>query len=726
MRRLHRYLSFTTLFLVCSMAITGAILSTLPAFESLNVAPSSSTATVADVAATAVANVPGIERLEQKASGKIIAYAFTDANGMQSFVLDPLTGDAEQLGPSSSLVGFFTELHRSLFLGELGRALAGIAAASMVVFCISGVLLLVKRCGGWSKMLVPAKGSLWQKLHVEVSRLSAAGLILMSITGIYMSLASFDLIGSTSSKQPDFPAVVMQGTAVPVGALSALVQTPFSSVRELVFPYPNDPSDVFTVKTSEGVGYVDQVSGEWLAFAPNSFGQKLYETFYMLHTGEGVWWFGLLMGVFATSIPLLAITGALIWWLGYKSKVRIQQNASLKDADVVIMVGSESNTTWGFARTLHKAIRETGMTAHTCDMNDLSTCHLEVGKLLVLTSTHGDGAAPTNADQFIEKIAKLEVQSKPDIAVVGFGDSGFAQFCQFAKDVETALVTRELSPALALRTIDKQCVQSFAAWGRDLQSIFGQAITLEHCLEKPKTSELALTKQAVYGTDTDQPVRVLRFEALTGRLPKFSAGDLVAVYAGQSSAPRYYSLASSSTDGFLEICVKRHSHGMCSGFLHELAQGDTIEVSIKPNPSFRMAPDSQPTIMIGAGTGIAPLIGLARANHKKQPLNMYWGGRHPNSDFLYEDTLLACTQDGRIASLLTAFSRIEDGQYVQQKLCEDAENIRSLVSNGARILICGGKDMADGVQTKLNEILLPIGTNVQTLKRSERYLEDVY
>nr|WP_274620435.1 hypothetical protein [Colwellia maritima] len=48
-------------------------------------------------------------------------------------------------------------------------------------------------------------------------------------------------------------------------------------------------------------------------------------------------------------------------------------------------------------------------------------------------------------------------------------------------------------------------------------------------------------------------------------------------------------MASSSSDGELEICVREHRGGLCSSFLYALNVGDTIEAFIKPNPGFRPA-----------------------------------------------------------------------------------------------------------------------------------------
>jgi sulfite reductase (NADPH) flavoprotein alpha-component len=49
-----------------------------------------------------------------------------------------------------------------------------------------------------------------------------------------------------------------------------------------------------------------------------------------------------------------------------------------------------------------------------------------------------------------------------------------------------------------------------------------------------------------------------------------------------------------------------------------------------------------------------------------------------------------------------------------------------MVSTGAQILVCGGRDMAAGVKQVFDDILRPLATDVETLRADGRYLEDVY
>src|SRR5690606_30923116 len=157
------------------------------------------------------------------------------------------------------------------------------------------------------------------------------------------------------------------------------------------------------------------------------------------------------------------------------------------------------------------------------------------------------------------------------------------------------------------------------------------------------------------------------------------------------------SLASASRDGLLEICVRRHPYGVCSGMLHALQPGEYVSAFIKSNPYFRPALGKRATILIGAGTGIGPLVGFIRNNTAKHPMYLYWGGRDPASDFLYKPELQEYLGDRRLSQLSTAFSRAEQRAYVQDRVIGDAPQMRQLIETGAQILVCGGRSMADSI-----------------------------
>ena len=133
-----------------------------------------------------------------------------------------------------------------------------------------------------------------------------------------------------------------------------------------------------------------------------------------------------------------------------------------------------------------------------------------------------------------------------------------------------------------------------------------------------------------------------------------------------------------------------------------------------------------PLILIGAGTGIGPLAGFVRANAARRPVHLFFGMRHPDSDFLYGVDLSTWQTEGRLSQLITAISRGARPRYVQDALRAEGAQVAQLIRDGARVMVCGGREMAAGVTDALAEILAPIGLTPVALKAEGRYVEDVY
>ncbi|WP_417606066.1 DUF2271 domain-containing protein [Primorskyibacter flagellatus] len=101
------------------------------------------------------------------------------------------------------------------------------------------------------------------------------------------------------------------------------------------------------------------------------------------------------------------------------------------------------------------------------------------------------------------------------------------------------------------------------------------------------------------------------------------------------------------------------------------------------------------------------------------------GGKSKYYEHL-SDWLRAWQETGLLTRLVTAVSRGANPHYVQGALRGDADQVAQLIRDGARVMVCGGRDMAAGVADALAEILAPTGLTPAVLKAEGRYVEDVY
>jgi sulfite reductase (NADPH) flavoprotein alpha-component len=734
LRALHRWPGLLAFLLLCLLALSGAALSVFPAAERWSAPPAETGLSVAELAARIKAAYPGVEQIRRAPSGRITAYWFEqDAPG--AAVIDPATGHASASADPNPVQRWLTTLHRSLFLDDAGRMVMAAGALAMLVLSLSGVLLVARRAGGWRRWFSPLRGPLAGRLHVEIARIAVAGLMLSSATALWMTASTFGLL-------PDEPAAlavpggVSGRTGMPVTDIEALRNTAVTSLRDLSFPAPDDPADVFTLTTEEGSGYIDQGTGAVLAWSPLSAWERVSETIYMLHTGQGAATLGLLLGFLALGVPAMAGTGTVIWFAARRGRPRIRGNAPLSKADTVLLVGSEGGSTWGFAATLHKALRGAGQSIHAAALSNFDASRLARAKhVIVLASTYGDGDEPASARGFLAKLQAMETPPAAELAVLGFGDSSFPAFCGYAERISSLAARKGWPQFLGLATVDRQSAQDFARWGSELGAVFGLALDLVHQPVLPTATPLSLVSRRDYGADVQAPSSILRFslpapslwQRLTGAgFTRFEAGDLLGIVPEGSSVPRFYSLASGAADGFIEIVVRRQPGGLCSGQLTMLEPGQTASAFLRPNPAFRVGEGAAPVILVGAGSGIGPLAGFIRANARRRPMHLFFGMRHAASDFLYGDELARWHEQGRLTRLVTAASRGRQPHYVQDALRLEAAEVMALIGQGARIMVCGGREMAAGVSEALAHILRPAGLTPAMLKAEGRYVEDVY
>ncbi|WP_052177663.1 2Fe-2S iron-sulfur cluster-binding protein [Methylotenera sp. G11] len=105
---------------------------------------------------------------------------------------------------------------------------------------------------------------------------------------------------------------------------------------------------------------------------------------------------------------------------------------------------------------------------------------------------------------------------------------------------------------------------------------------------------------------------------------------------------RSYSLASlPAEDYFLELHVLRQDGGIMSNWLvDELNTGDGIDIqNAEGSCHYQTTAEDSPLLMIGTGTGLAPLIGIVRdaLHHRHQhEIHLYHGGRSTDRFYLHE------------------------------------------------------------------------------------------
>jgi len=239
------------------------------------------------------------------------------------------------------------------------------------------------------------------------------------------------------------------------------------------------------------------------------------------------------------------------------------------------------------------------------------------------------------------------------------------------------------------------------------------------------------------------------FDAFPGTTPPVDV--LIELLPRQK--PRMYSIASSPRANPREARIMagvlalpgpdgRLRRGLCSHYLRDLAPGDAARVALKAAPR-RLPQDFEgPLLLIGAGTGLAPLCGILEDRairgvlaREAAPVALYAGFRSP-AEFLRREDLVAWKDAGVLSSLAAAYSRKGPVKaYVQDALDGDGAAVCDLLSlPDAHLMICGDAKMAQDVEERLLAILQREGglgysaalATLQAMKREGRFIEDVW
>ncbi|MEV6118436.1 cytochrome P450 [Streptomyces sp. NPDC052109] len=269
-----------------------------------------------------------------------------------------------------------------------------------------------------------------------------------------------------------------------------------------------------------------------------------------------------------------------------------------------------------------------------------------------------------------------------------------------------------------------------------------------------------------YTADTEEAEELYRKEILgkrvsvLGLLERFPAIELpLAVFLEMMGPirPRFYSISSAApadprhvrlTVGLLEgpaLSGNGQYRGLCSSYIAGLKPGDVFYGYVRvPSPTFAPPADpATPLVLIGPGTGIAPLRGFLEerawqhANGTQVGLSqVFVGCRHPEHDYFYRQEMQDWERAG-IAQVHTAFSAVtgHPARFVQDAIAGAADTVWQAIQDGAYIYVCGdGRRMAPAVREALAAIHRKhTGSDDEAaqqwlaqLEADERYQQDVF
>ncbi|MEM6515764.1 MAG: PepSY domain-containing protein [Bacteroidota bacterium] len=714
----------SSLFIVLASA-TGAILAFEPITQMAN-APDFGNLdeiTLSQSVSALKENYDEVLSIEIGDNGTVLASVFSsDTNG--DIFINPKTG--EKLGEpeeKAALFEFVTNLHRSLFLKSTGRFLVGLMSFFLVLMVITGLILLAKRQGGLKRMFAKVVYEDFNQFaHVVLSRYTFVLVLIVAISGVYLSLERFAVIPKSKVNHDYNVTEEIQLEKTPIADFQVFKDVKLSEVESLDFPFSNDASDFFLLKLEDRELLINQFNGEIVSNQAHSVAKLLSSWSFMLHTGAGSATWSIVL--FFTCILLLFFiySGLRIYLKRKKSTQKTVNSISAENAEYVILVGSETGNTYRSASKFLDALMQKGKRAMLSELNDYKL-YPNAKHLVVFTATYGEGDAPTNAQQFIKRIDKYKQPNEIAYSVVGFGSLLYPDYCEFAILVDGLLQQKKnFRPQLPLFKINNQSKLAFNKWVRqwcNKNDIELQIDLRDNRKEIGKTVQFEVVDKTEINIDN---TFILRLKPQ--QKAKFRSGDLLAIKPNENEAVRLYSIGKVEQD--VVISVKRHENGICSNFLSNLNIGDTLSAGIRDNQDFQLPKRAKDVVMIANGTGIGPYLGMM--NEKDKNLNLYWGGRKRQSVKLYESYINQALKKKNLKTSNIALSREEShNRYVQDLLLEDGEFISKHLKNEGIIMICGSISMQNGVLETLQTICKSrLNQPLSDYENNEQLLMDCY
>ncbi|MDR3390182.1 MAG: 2Fe-2S iron-sulfur cluster-binding protein [Sulfuriferula sp.] len=186
-------------------------------------------------------------------------------------------------------------------------------------------------------------------------------------------------------------------------------------------------------------------------------------------------------------------------------------------------------------------------------------------------------------------------------------------------------------------------------------------------------------------------------------LQDYRAGQFINLYR-DAGFSRSYSLASVPSDSYLRLHVRRLPDGRMSNWIHdELKIGDNLYISAPLGSCFYLpGAEEQALLLIGTGSGLAPLMGILRDALNRQhagEIHLYHGSRDTAGLYLVEELrelaahysnfhYTPCVSGG------TATTGCQTGRAVDIALAEHPD------LTGWRVFLCGNPNMVKSARKK--------------------------
>ncbi|KQO20572.1 FAD-binding oxidoreductase [Flavobacterium sp. Leaf82] len=623
-----------------------------------------------------------------------------DENGNDiNAYINPKTG--KQLGipvKKSEFIQWVTGFHRSLFLHETGRFFVGVISFLLLLIAISGFALVLNRQRGirnfFSKVI---KEYFAQYYHVVLGRLALIPILIIALTGTYLSLERFNFFMAKEKNQKEKTEIIKPSK----GKTTSIFATTFlSDVKKIEFPFTDDPEEYYIIQLNDREIEVNQVTGAVVTEKRSAITAQLSDLSLNLHTGKTNMFWAFILALASINILFFIYSGFAITLKRRSSRIKNKFKAS--ESKFILLTGSENGSTLRFANAILKQLIAHGEKAFIAELNSY-TVFPKAQHIIVFSSTHGLGDAPSNGNKFLSLLKKYPQQQKINYSVVGFGSKAYPDFCEFAFEIDKQLANQNWAErTLDIQTVNDKSAIEFVEWIKLWSTKTGIPLSTTPSLYNhvPKGLQKLMVLDKTLISENEQTfILTLRANARA----KFSSGDLLAIYPANDTRERLYSIGKHT--GNIKLVIKLHPHGLGSEFLNNLIPGNTIKARIINNKAFHFPEKARKVALISNGTGIAPFLGMIEQNKTKTETHLYAGFRMETETVTgYKKFTSEMIEKQKLQTFHLALSREAEHFYVMDLIKRDTDFFIDLLQHGGVIMICGSLAMQKDVETILDKL----------------------
>tara|TARA_B100000809_G_scaffold28961_2_gene25183 strand:- start:358 stop:1839 length:1482 start_codon:yes stop_codon:yes gene_type:complete len=464
----HIILASTAAVFIVIASVTGSILAFEPISEKLNPYKIDGIETVylTETIEVLKQNYDQVLQLKTDYNAFVFINAISKKGDFISGYINPITG--EYLGPEiekNNFYNYITNLHRSLFLKGVGRFFVGLSSFLLFLIAITGICLIIKRQGSvkrfFSKIVYE---NFSQYYHVVAGRISLIPIIIVTLSGVYLSLLRFDFFDLEKRESQQIITeniekdVVIDSKYFPIFKKTRLVD-----INSLSFPFSDAIDDTYTLNLKNKKVLINQYSGKVVGTKELGFNSIIKSLNVNIHTGKGSIIWSIILFVSCINILFFVYSGFAMTLKRKKNKLR---NSFKSDkSKYVVLVGSENGNTIAYANAFYHQLKDKGEQVYITELNKYKFFK-KCEHLVIFTSTYGQGEAPSNGTTFLELLKSIKQNSNMRYSVVGFGSKAYPDFCKFAVDITKTLKNTNSTPFIKSFYIDNRSFILFSKWFR--------------------------------------------------------------------------------------------------------------------------------------------------------------------------------------------------------------------------------------------------------------------